>query len=173
MPKPAALVFTLAFGLASLAVLAQEQPAQAAAPAVPKPAALGMFVYPAKGQDAAQQDKDEVECYAWARQQTNIDPMVEPAPVEAAEVPKGGAVKGAAGGAIAGTAIGAIAGDTGKGAAIGATAGAMKGRRAQKRAARGAEQQAQQQTQAQATSTKDTFKKGWGACLEGRGYSVK
>lgn len=173
MTKYTALI-VLTLGTLALGSSAQEAPAPAPAPAaVPKPAALNMFVYPGAGQDAAQQDKDEVECYQWAQQQTNIDPMAAPAPAQAAEVPKGGAVKGAAGGAIAGTAIGAIAGDTGKGAAIGATAGAMKGRRAQKRAEKGAAQQAQAQSQAQATSTQDTFKKAWGACLEGRKYSVK
>jgi hypothetical protein len=35
-----------------------------------------------------------------------------------------------------------------------------------------AAQQAKQQAQ-QAAQTKETFKKAWGACLEGRGYSVK
>lgn len=163
-------------GLAPIGLFAQQQPAPAQQPAqeaVPKPAALNMFVYPGQNQDAAQQNKDEVECYGWARQQTNIDPMASPPPVQAAEVPKGGAVKGAAGGAVVGTAVGAIAGDTGDGAAIGAVAGAAKGRRAQKKAEKGAQQQAQQQSQAQAASTKDTFKKAWGACLEGRGYNVK
>lgn len=157
--------------LATVPSLAQSPPAQQET--VPQPASMNMFVYPAKNQDAAQQNKDEVECYQWARQQANIDPMATPPPGQAAEVPKGGAVKGAAGGAVVGTAIGAIAGDTGEGAAIGAVAGAAKGRRAQKKAEKGAQQQAQQQNQAQAATTKDTFKKAWGACLEGRGYSVK
>jgi hypothetical protein len=44
------------------------------AQAPPKPATLGLIVYPASGQDAAQQGKDEGECYTWARQQTGIDP---------------------------------------------------------------------------------------------------
>jgi hypothetical protein len=33
--------------------------------------------------------------------------------------------------------------------------------------------QAQQAAQAQDAQGADTFKKAWGACLEGRGYSVK
>ncbi len=183
MTKYAALV-ALTFSLAPLASMAQDQPAQAPpAEAVPKPAALGMFVYPGQSQDAAQQNKDEVECYTWARQQTNIDPMATPPPVQAAEVPKGGAVKGAARGAAKGAALGAVGDDdhardegnidAGEGAGIGAAAGAAKGRRAQKKAEKGAQQQAQQQSTAQAASTKDTFKKAWGACLEGRSYSVK
>jgi hypothetical protein len=51
--------------------------------------------------------------------------------------------------------------------------GAAKGRRAQKKASKQAEAQAQQTAQTQDAQKKDTFKKAWGACLEGRGYSVK
>jgi hypothetical protein len=169
----------VAMAVAAQALAGQDPAAATTAPApspqaaTPKPAALGLFVYPAGGQDAARQAADEDECYAWARQQTGIDPTAAPKPVAAAETPKGGAIKGAAGGAAVGTAIGAIAGDTGEGAAIGAVAGAAKGRRAQKKAAKQVEQQAQQATQAQHAQTQDTFKKAWGACLEGRGYSVK
>lgn len=155
---------------------AQAAPAQAAPAAAPapKPAELGMFVYPGSAQDAAQQSKDESECYAWARQQTNIDPMAAPAPVQAAEVPKGGAVKGAARGAAAGAVVGEIHdGDASSGAGTGAAVGAMKGRRAQKKAEKQAEAQTEQKAQAQTATTKDTFKKAWGACLEGRKYSVK
>jgi hypothetical protein len=178
--KAILLGMVLALPIAGLSV-AQSAPAQAApaqaAPAtatVPKPAALGMYVYPGSGQNAAQQDKDEVECYTWARQQTDIDPMAAPAPVQAAEVPKGGGAKGAAKGAAAGAVIGeAHDGDASSGAGTGAAVGAMKGRRAQKKGEKQAEQQAQQKTEAQAATTKDTFKKAWGACLEGRKYSVK
>jgi hypothetical protein len=179
--------FTLLAALvaASLsAVGAAQEPAAPASPAAPpKPADLGLFVYAAKAQDATQQGKDEAECYAWARQQTNIDPTAPVAPVQAAEAPKGGAVKGAARGAAKGAAVGAIGDDeyhrdegtldAGEGAAAGAAAGAVKGRRAQKKAAKQAEKQAQQATATQQATTKDTFKKAWGACLEGRGYSVK
>jgi hypothetical protein len=34
------------------------------------------IVYPAKGQSASQQSKDEGECYAWAKRTTGIDPAV-------------------------------------------------------------------------------------------------
>ncbi len=178
---------TLAFVAGLVPAHAQQaaQPEQAApvAPAVPKPASLGLFVYPGAGQDASKQAADENECYAWARQQTGIDPTAPPKPVEAAEAPKGGAVKGAARGAAKGAAVGAISDerhvgdegslDAGEGAAAGAVAGAARGRRAQKKAGKQAEAQAQQATAAQDAQAKDTFKKAWGACLEGRGYSVK
>ena len=93
---------------------------------------LGIYVFPAKDQDAATQQKDDSDCYRWAVEQSGVDP-INPPKVEAAQVdtsPDGTAVKGAARGAAAGVAIGAIAGDAGKGAAIGAAAGAMAGRRA-------------------------------------------
>jgi YMGG-like Gly-zipper len=160
---------------------AQAAPAPQAAP--PKPATLGLIVYPGSGQDAAKQGLDENECYSWAHQQTGIDPTAPPTQAAAVEAPKGGAVKGAARGAAKGAAVGAISDerhigdegslDAGEGAAAGAAVGAAKGRRAQKKAGKQAEAQAQQAAQAQDTQKKDTFKKAWGACLEGRGYSVK
>ena len=168
-----ALALVLAAALA-LPVLAQDTGAPGVVPAAAlKPAAMGLFVYPAKGQGAGKQEADENLCYAWARQQTGIDPTVAAAPVQAAEVERGDTVKGAAGGAIVGTAVGAIVGETGEGAAVGAVAGAARGRRERKRKKKEAEAQAQQATQDQETQRKDTFKKAWGACLEGRGYSVK
>jgi hypothetical protein len=181
MPRTVALFLTsvVTVGLGSSLALAQTAPPAA----TPKPATLGLAVYPGGGQDAAQQGKDETECYAWAQQQTGIDPTAPPAPVAAAEAPKGGAVKGAARGAAKGAAVGAVSDerhvgdegslDAGEGAAAGAAVGAAKGRRAQKKAGKQAEAQAQQATQTQDAAKKDTFKKSWGACLEGRGYSVK
>jgi len=154
-----------------------------ASPPSPKPATLNLFVYPGSGQDAAKQGQDENECYTWARGQTGIDPTAPPTQAAAAEAPKGGAVKGAARGAAKGAAVGAVSDerhigdegslDAGEGAAAGAAVGAAKGRRAQKKAGKQAEAQAQQTAQAQDAGAKDTFKKAWGACLEGRGYSVK
>jgi hypothetical protein len=93
-----------------------------------------------------------------------------PAPAPAK---KGGAVKGAAKGAAGGAAVGAIAGDAGEGAAIGATVGAVKGRKDQKKEAAAAQQQAQQQAQAAGQAQLDQFKKGFSACMEGKGYTAK
>lgn len=142
---------------------------------VPGPQDLGVFVYPAKGQPPEQQQAETTECYGWARKQTGIDPTAPPPspPPPQKQGADGSAVKGAAGGAIAGTAIGAIAGDTGEGAAIGAVAGAMRGRRKAKQQKQAQAQQAQQQTQAEHAHVLETFKKAYGACLEGKGYSVK
>jgi len=176
-------VVTVALG--SSPASAQNPPAATAAPpaTTPKPATLGLIVYPGSGQDATQQGKDESECYSWARQQTGIDPTVAATPAPVAEAPKGGAVKGAARGAAKGAAVGAVGDDdrvrdegtldAGEGAAAGAAAGAVKGRRSQKKAGKQAESQAKETAKAQDTATKDTFKKAWGACLEGRSYTVK
>ena len=38
------------------------------------PAVAQQLIYPAKGQSAEQQKKDEAECYAWAKGQTGYDP---------------------------------------------------------------------------------------------------
>ena len=141
----------------------------------PTPQQLGLFVYPAKGQSPEQQVGDLGECYSWARHQTGIDPTAPapPAPEPAKQGADGSMLKGAAGGAAVGTAIGAIAGGTGEGAAIGAIAGGLRGRRKAKEEHKQQQQQAQQQSQAQQSSVRETFNKAYGACLEGKGYTVK
>lgn len=136
---------------------------------------LGFYVFPGNNETQSQQKADEFECYEWAIEQSGIDPLdlpkVEAAPVQAG--PTGGAVKGAVRGAAAGAAIGAITGDAGQGAAVGATAGAMRGRRAGKQA------QAQQNNQAQASvaateeQMKESYKKAFSVCMEGKGYTIK
>jgi hypothetical protein len=86
---------------------------------VPAAAAQQPIVYPAKGQSAQQQKKDDAECYAWAKQTTGIDPAVvasSPPPQDTGPATGGGQrVRGAARGALGGAAIGAIAGDAGTG----------------------------------------------------------
>jgi hypothetical protein len=129
-------------------------------------------VYPAKGQSAQQKQKDDKECLAWAKQDTGIDPVAAsaPAPQQTGPATGGGErARGAARGAVGGAVIGGIAGDAGTGAGVGAAAGVMAGgaKARQKQAAQN--QQAQQQQQ----QTLNTFYKAYGACMEGRGYSVK
>jgi len=135
-------------------------------------ASLGVVPYPSKGQSPSQQNRDEGECYAWAKKQTGIDPVATasaPAPSSGAAVGGGERVRGAARGAAGGAAIGAIAGDAGKGAAAGAVVGTMAGGR-QARQNKAAQQQQAQQAKAQ---TLQTFNRAFGACMEGRGYVVK
>lgn len=136
---------------------------------------LGIYVFPAKNQDQATQDKDDAACYKWAVEQSGIDPLNTPK-VEAAQADRsldGSAVGGAARGAAAGVAIGAIAGDAGKGAAIGAVAGGLAGRRA-RIVGDAQEQQANDEAaeQQQAAIT-ESFKNAFTACMEGKGYTVK
>jgi hypothetical protein len=133
---------------------------------------LGVIAYPAKGQSAQQQNRDEGECYSWAKQQTGIDPVstaAAPTKEEGPAVGGGERARGAARGAVGGLAVGAVAGDAGKGAAVGAVAGTMVGgHRARKNKA--AREQQAEQTKA---STLQHFNKAFGVCMEGRGYTVK
>jgi YMGG-like Gly-zipper len=168
--------------------------------AAPSPAkSIGLFAYPKNQQSAEQQQKDEGECFASAKQQSGIDPQVPPAPAKTEEQKKaeqkaaadnakqvkGGRVRGAARGAAGGAAVGAIADDeAGKGAAAGATVGTMAGGAKQRQANKASKQQAaqataqkQQQEEAQAKANYqqgvDTFKRAFSACMDARGYSIK
>ena len=176
-------------GMAGLLVSVSVSAADPATPATAQsPAAsVGLFVYAAKGQDAAQQSKDETECYGWSKTQSGIDPAAPapaPAPAASAEAEKKGGgerIRGAARGAAAGAVIGEVANnDASEGAAIGATAGVVAGGRQARKNRQAQEEKAAQTSAANADAAKaagqqqlDTFKRGMGACLEGRGYTVK
>jgi hypothetical protein len=159
---------------------------------------IGMFVYPKANQTHDQQLIDESDCYSSVQQQTGIDPQVSgpkaPSAADqnaaaqqgAAEAPqaKGGRARGAARGAVGGAAIGAITGNAGRGAAVGATAGTVRGGRRQRQAneeakQEGAQAAASQQQQAYGQSKAaynqrlGTFKRGFSACMDAHGYSVK
>lgn len=148
---------------------------------VSAPAIAQQVIYPAKGQSAQQQQKDEAECYTWAKGKTGYDPAqatqyVAPPPPQ--QSTGGERAQGAVRGALGGAAIGAIAGDAGKGAAIGAVGGVMVGG-ARKRQKQAANQQANAEYQQQASQQQYTaqqqqdFQRAYGACFEGRGYTVK
>jgi len=128
-------------------------------------AAQKPVIYPAKGQSAQQQKKDNSACYAWAKSDTGIDPAVvaqTPPPPSGPAVGGGERLKGAARGAVVGEIAG---GHGGEGAAVGAVVGGARARRNQ--AAQ------QQQAQADKSQTLNTFYRALGACMEGRGYTVK
>ena len=130
------------------------------------------IVYPAKGQSAEQKKKDDKACMAWAKEDTGIDPAAAAAPPPQQTGPAVGGgerARGAARGAVGGAVIGGIAGDAGTGAGVGAAAGVMAGgaKARQKQAAQN-EQAKQQQQQ-----TLNTFYRAYGACMEGRGYTIK
>ena len=152
-------------------------------------ASVGVMAFPAKGQDATKQAQDEGECFNWSKSQSGFDPMnpaasvpAPPPPQQAAAPAQGGQrLRGAARGAAAGAIIGEVADDdASKGAAIGATAGALKGGAEKRRQQAAAQQQAAQQQQqvsaehqAAINEQAALFKKGFGACLESKGYTVK
>ena len=173
------------------------------APAAPPPPfsaaqKIGMFAYPRNNQTNDQQLTDEYACYTQVQQQTGINPDARApsgpssADIQAAQQQaaanapqaQGGRARGAVKGAAGGAAIGAITGNAGRGAAIGATVGTMRGGRKQSQANEQSKQQAAQsagaQAQQQANQTKAaynsrmaTFKRGFSACMDARGYSVK
>ncbi len=130
------------------------------------------IIYPAKGQSSQQQQKDHGECQAWATSATGIDPVAlaqAPPPETGSSFGGGERVQGAARGAVGGVAIGAIAGDAGKGAAIGAVVGTMAGGRQARKNQSARTQQAQSQRQQQI----NTWNRALGACMDGRGYTIK
>ena len=137
------------------------------------------IVYPEKGQSQAQMDKDKLDCYSWAKNQTGFDPMQQPtasSPPPSDPGTSASAVRGAAGGALAGLAIGSLAGEAGKGAAIGAVGGGLIGgarRRSHQRQQQQAEQQWAQQQSNEYHHRRNEYNRAYGACLEARGYTVR
>ena len=122
-----------------------------------------MYAYPDKGQSAKQQQRDKQECQKWATEQTGFSPSKSPT--------AGGKLGGAAGGAAVGAARGAGEGEAGEGAARGALRGrllsAIRRRREERQQDSGAEGGQPQQ------GTREDYDRAYGACLTGRGYSVK
>ncbi len=137
--------------------------------------AKDVFVYPAGGQNAEQQKKDEFECYDWAKGDSGFDPM---APPRTTSAPPGGQKKtgGVAKGALTGLAVGAIVGDKSKYAARGAVTGGLLGGIRQSEHnkqidARQAQWGRDESTRYQ--QRRNNYNRAYSACLEGRGYSVK
>ena len=63
------------------------------------------YVYPARNQSQAEQERDRAQCSTWATQQTGFDPMMPPPSPNYSPPPPGafgGAALGAIGGAITG-----------------------------------------------------------------------
>jgi len=131
------------------------------------------YVYPAKGQSKDQQKKDESACHQWAVEQSKFDPANPPPQQAAAKPPTtatgttpGAGVRGAARGAVVGEVVG---GDASSGAAAGAAVARSQSRKQNAAAAQQGQQQASQQQQA----GQQAYQKARGACLEGKGYTVK
>jgi len=186
MQKPLAFVGLVSLACAGLAVAQDVAPASGQKTLA---ATMNIYAFPANGQDASQQSKDESECYNWAVQNTGTDPFelqkhaqaqqqqAAAAQQQAAQAGKGAGAAGAVRGAAAGALIGEIANDdAGEGAAIGAAAGVVAGRGRARRAGKQAEAQVEaqsQQAQAANAQAMDGFKKAFSACLETKKYTVK
>ncbi|SOY53218.1 conserved hypothetical protein; putative exported protein [Cupriavidus taiwanensis] len=151
--------------LGALAAACAVVPAQAMAQNKP-------VAYPAKGQSQQQQASDDGACYSWAKQQSGVDPAQAANAPPPAQAQSGQRVRGAAGGAAAGAVAGAIAGDAGKGAAIGAATGTVAGGMAHRQSRRQANA-ANQQAAANTSQAMGSYYQAWGACMQGRGYSIK
>jgi len=150
---------------------------------------LEVYVFPAEGQAADQQSKDEAECYSWAASNTGSDPFelqkqseqqqqqTEQQVAQAQGATQGAGAKGAVRGAAAGAIIGEVSGgDASDSAAIGAAAGAISSRRRSRAASAHAQEEAKAQGEAQQQETAeqvDNFKKAFGVCLEAKDYMVK
>jgi len=140
-----------------------------------------MFIYPSKGQTAAQQDKDKYECYGWAKSQTGFDPMAPPTPKTpppsgGGRSVAGGAVKGAMAGAAVGAVGGAVGGKAGKGAKIGTAAGGLlggMGAAGQNAQASQARRDWERQEANRYAAARGQYNRAFATCMEGRGYSVK
>lgn len=151
---------------------------------IPPPPPTQVYVYPNNGQDAARLDRDRYECHMWAVNQSGFDPSNATVPpsqrvqVVAGPPPGTGTVVGAATGAVLGAVVSRPR-DAGAGAAIGAIAGAVIGtasdaareERTERIQERYDARDARRQAQSYQLAT--DYRRAIGACLEGRGYTVK
>jgi len=153
-------------------------------PVVAPPPVTEVYFYPNHGQSAAQQDRDRYECYLWAKKQTGFDPSApQLAPHQKVQVvPSPPPGHDTAAGAITGAVIGAVVSPPGRsasGAAVGAVAGAIAGAASdtarQERAAQIQQRydESDAQRAARIEQQAGNYRRAMGACLEGRGYTVR
>ncbi len=151
----------------------------------PPPPNVTVYAYPQQGQSPQQMDRDRYECSTWATQQTGFNPSAPNVPphervqVVAGAAPGSGVALGAITGGILGAAVSSPR-DAGAGLLLGALlggavgAGAEASADANAQAAADANVNARQQAQAaQIERRASDYRRALGACLEGRGYSIK
>ncbi len=134
-------------------------------------AAEELMIFPNVDQSPEQQEQDKFACYSWAKDQSDFDPMAPPtatAPPPQEQARRGGLLRGAARGAV----VGGIAGDAGKGAAAGAAIGGMR-RQDQKRKEQQQRQQWEEEQQRIYAENRNRYNRAYGACLEGKNYTVR
>lgn len=137
--------------------------------------AQDMFIYPAAGQSAEQQQKDEYECYGFAKSNSGFDPMAMPTATSERPADTTSTGRTTLRGAGLGAAVGAIA-DGSDGAATGAAIGAASGLLfggARSRDNRKQQEQWEQQQQQQYLAGRDNYNRAFSACMEGRDYTVR
>jgi hypothetical protein len=156
-----------------------------APPAASSQSYLGqVYFYPKTGQSTEQQSRDHYECYNWAIKQTGFDPSQSPfSPEERVQiVPVPPPGHDTATMAVVGAVLGALLSGprhAGSGALIGAAGGAIAGaasdasRQDTARRMEDAYSRQSQSRTAQEEARALDFRRAMGACLEGRGYSVK
>jgi uncharacterized protein YcfJ len=152
---------------------------------------MGVFVFPADGQDATEQSRDEADCYRWATDRTGSDPFeltrnaerqaanAERAAAQAQQAGRGAAAGGAISGAAGGALVGAVFGTSRKnrerlaaaGALAGAAAGSAQRQQAQAQAGAAANRAANAaaSTEAQMQSSKTAFV----TCTEANDYVAR
>jgi hypothetical protein len=151
----------------------------------PPPPNVTVYAYPQQGQTPEQQDRDRYECSTWATQQTGFNPSAPNVPphdrvqVVAGVPPGSGVAVGAITGGILGAAVSSPR-NAGAGLLLGALlggavgAGAEASADANAQAAADANANAHMQAQAAQIERKASdYRRALGACLEGRGYSIK
>jgi hypothetical protein len=174
------LAFALALGCAQSTWPARRS--SAVVPTTTASLATRIYIYPARGQSAALQDRDRYECHSWAVRKTDFDPSVAPysssQQVMLVPVPPRGmeTVAGTLVGAAIGAGIGAASGHAAEGAAIGAGAGAITGATreiAREHALAGIEARNYEARRAAEREDRSRYNRALSACLEGHGYTIR
>ncbi|HEV2700209.1 MAG TPA: hypothetical protein VGV09_01160 [Steroidobacteraceae bacterium] len=151
----------------------------------PPPPNVTVYAYPQQGQSPQQLDRDRYECSTWATQQTGFNPSAPNVPphervqVVGGPPPGSGVAAGAITGGILGAAVSSPR-NAGAGLILGALlggavgAGAEASANANAQAAADSDANAHMQAQAaQIERRASDYRRALGACLEGRGYSIK
>lgn len=171
--------------VAAVGACASPEPRPSPAPvAAAPPPVTEVYFYPNRGQSPAQQDRDRYECYLWAKKQTGFDPSApQLAPHQRVQVvPSPPPGSDTAAGAITGAVIGGLLsapGRSAEGAAVGAVAGAVAGAASDASRQQRAEQiqrsynEADAKRAARIEQQARDYRRAMGACLEGRGYTVR
>jgi hypothetical protein len=154
-------------------------------------ATIGIHVFPADGQDSAEQSRDEASCFEWAVDSTGSDPFdlsrqsasqeaaAERAAQQARTAGQGNAARSAVRGAVAGSVVGNVFGSSSRSrknirqasAVIGAGVGAANREMEQAQAAAAANRAA---GRAAATEQQiDSFRKAFSACMEANDYVAR